>query len=397
MLPIQKKDLSLLNVVSLGIGSIVGAGIFALLGQVILLAGDRTYYAFIIAGVAAIFSGYSYAKLAGRYHSSGGLTAYFHIAFPQKFVSGGLSIIYVLTEAISISMIAKAFGIYITELFNQIPPSDLWVNLLATLLIAGLAFLNMMQASDVGRSETVIVIIKMAILFALVIAAFFQPGLQIHPEAFSGESMDFMRSIGVTFFAYAGYGVITNATPNVKKPQKTIEWAIYLTLIIVMTLYIGLAWVVLNFIPTAHLLVNAETSVADVAHKLLGAGGYAFIYLAAVLAFISGINATFFSIFRISNSLAQQTILPRFMIKRFWREGTLGSVINSALIIFVTLFFDFSSIVNLSSAAYLVSYLGIFAANWKLRTETKSSPTVIVIGSLLMLFILAAFIISLIP
>lgn len=397
MLPIQKKDLNLLNVVSLGIGSIVGAGIFALLGQVILLAGDRTYYAFIIAGVAAIFSGYSYAKLAGRYHSSGGLTAYFHIAFPQKFVSGGLSIIYLLTEAISISMIAKAFGIYITELFNQIPPSDLWVNLLATLLIAGLAVLNMMQASDVGRSETVIVIIKMAILFALVIAAFFQPGLQVHPEAFSGESMDFMRSIGVTFFAYAGYGVITNATPNVKKPQKTIEWAIYLTLIIVMTLYIGLAWVVLNFIPTAHLLVNAETSVADVAHKLLGAGGYAFIYLAAVLAFISGINATFFSIFRISNSLAQQTILPHFMIKRFWREGTLGSVINSALIIFVTIFFDFSSIVNLSSAAYLVSYLGIFAANWKLRTETKSSPTVIIIGSLLMLFILAAFIISLIP
>ena len=88
-------------------------------------------------------------------------------------------------------MIAKAFGIYITELFNQIPPSDLWVNTLAAVLIIGLALLNMMQASDVGRSETVIVIIKVAILFALVFAALFQPGARLHPPAFSRESMDF--------------------------------------------------------------------------------------------------------------------------------------------------------------------------------------------------------------
>ncbi len=219
----SKKDLSLLNVISLGIGSIVGAGIFALLGQVILLAGDHTYHAFFIAGIAAVFSGYSYAKLAGRYHSSGGLTDYFHIAFPEKYVSGTLSAIYLVTEAISISMIAKAFGIYITELFNQIPPSDLWVNTLAAVLIIGLALLNMMQASDVGRSETVIVIIKVAILFALVFAALFQPGARLHPPAFSRESMDFLRSIGVTFFAYAGYGVITNATSDVKNRNKPLS------------------------------------------------------------------------------------------------------------------------------------------------------------------------------
>ena len=89
----NKKDLNLLNVISLGLGSIIGAGIFALLGQVILLAGTKTYLAFIIAGIAAIFSGYSYAKLAGRYPQSGGLTDYFHIAFSTKFVSGGLSLV----------------------------------------------------------------------------------------------------------------------------------------------------------------------------------------------------------------------------------------------------------------------------------------------------------------
>ena len=80
----KKFAMNLPAVVSLGIGSIVGAGIFALLGQVILLAGSRTYYAFIIAGIAAMFSGYSYARLAGRYHNAGGLSEYFHLAFPSR-------------------------------------------------------------------------------------------------------------------------------------------------------------------------------------------------------------------------------------------------------------------------------------------------------------------------
>ena len=84
-----------------------------------------------------------------------------------------------------------------------------------------------------------------------------------------------------------------------------------------MALYISLAWVVLNYIPTAELEANAETSVAEVARKLLGTAGYGFIYVAAVLAFVSGINATFFSIFRISDSLTQQTVFPHFMLKNF--------------------------------------------------------------------------------
>ena len=78
---LKKYGLNLISVTALGIGSVVGAGIFALLGQVIMMAGDQTYYAFIIAGVAALFSGYSYSRLAAAYPDSGGLTDYFHIAF----------------------------------------------------------------------------------------------------------------------------------------------------------------------------------------------------------------------------------------------------------------------------------------------------------------------------
>lgn len=392
----EVKNLDLLNVVSLGLGSIIGAGIFALLGQVILLAGYRTYISFVAAGIAAIFSGYSYAKLAGRFPQSGGLTDYFHIAFKHKFVSGGLTIIYMVASAISISMLAKSFGIYATEFFDQIPPSNLWINVFAVSLVLLLAILNMQSASEVGWAETVIVILKISILLIIIIAAFIHPNLKLPPAPFKHiDDMNFLRSIGVTFFAYAGYGVITNAAANVNKPKRTMALAIYITLGIVMLIYLNLAYVVLNYTPANDLINNTETAVAAVADKLLGKFGYNFLYLAAVLAFISGINATFFSMYRISQTLGKYKVLPHIYIKPLWRNGTVGNALTTLLIIFSIIFMDFSSIVNLSSGAYLMSYIGIFAANWKLRKETNSSPDVILFGSALMTIILIGFIVSL--
>lgn len=392
----QKKDLSLLNVVSLGLGSIIGAGIFALLGQVILLAGHQTYLAFIIAGTAAIFSGYSYAKLAGRYPQSGGLTDYFHIAFKTKFISGGLSLIYMIASAVSIAMLAKSFGIYAVELIKPISNHLLYTNLFAVGITIVLAWLNMQTAADVGWVETFIVILKLSILIIIIAAAYYQSDLQL---AFISskqiEYFDFLRSVGVTFFAYAGYGVITNAAANVHKPKRTMALAIYITLIIVMLVYLNLAYVVLNYTPQSDLLHDPETSIALVANKLLGKWGYYFLYLAAGLAFISGINATFFSMFRISQALGKFHVLPVIYTIPLTKNATYGNALTSFLIILSIIFMDFSSIVNLSSAAFLLSYLGIFAANWKLRKETQSSPEIILFGSALMSVILVGFIVSL--
>ena len=393
----NQKDLNLLNVISLGLGSIIGAGIFALLGQVILLAGTKTYLAFIIAGIAAIFSGYSYAKLAGRYPQSGGLTDYFHIAFSTKFVSGGLSLVYMIASAVSIAMLAKSFGIYAVELIKPIGNHLFYINIFAVGLTLILAWLNMQTAADVGWVETFIVILKISILIVIIGAAYYQPDLKLAaiPTKYV-EHFDFLRSVGVTFFAYAGYGVITNAAANVHKPKRTMALAIYITLIIVMLIYLNLAYVVLNYTPKADLLHDTETAIASVADKLLGHWGYYFLYLAAGLAFISGINATFFSMFRISQALGQFKVLPKIYIIPLTKNATYGNAFTTFLIVLSIIFMDFSSIVNLSSAAFLLSYLGIFAANWKLRKETKSASHVILFGSALMSIILVGFIASLI-
>ena len=392
----KKIDMNLISVVALGIGSIVGAGIFALLGQVLMLSGERVYYAFVIAGIAAMFSGYSYARLAGKYPDSGGLTDYFHIAFPDRLISGTLSLIYMLTSAISVSMMAKSFGIYAAGLFGYPPAALEIVNSAAVVLILIMGFLNMQSAGDVGNTETLLVAVKLFILFGLAIAAFVQVGsapVQAHPLITSDKV--FWGSIGITFFAYAGYGVITNASADVKNPKRTITAAIFITLLVVMALYISLAWMVLTYIPLKELEQNSETAIAHAARMLLGDWGYAALYVAAGLAFVTGISATFFSIFRISRSLAKQNVLPKLYGEKFWRMGTKGNMLTVTLVVLATVLFDFSSIVNLSSGAFLVSYLGIFAANWKLRRETESSAAIILTGAALMVFILITFLMSL--
>ncbi len=382
-------NLNLFSLISLGIGSIVGAGIFALLGQVILTAGSLTYYSFIASGVIAMLCGYSYAKLAAVYPDSGGLTDYFKHAFPQKWISGGLSLLYVITSAISICMLAKSFGIYMEHLLPF--HVDLW----AVAIIVILAAINMAGAGDVGRTETVIVVAKVGILLVLILAAFYQ----FTPPSVAREvipsTKDFLGSVGITFFAYAGFGVLTNAGRDIAHPTKTVPIAIYATLLIVMALYISLAFVVMNFIPEKELYHNIDTAMTIAAKDILGTWGYGLIYLAAILAFISGINATFFSIYRIAQSLGTQRVLPQIYTKTFWRKGTWGNLLSTILIVIATVAFDFSSIVNLASGAYLVSYLGIFVANWVLREKTKPSAILVIGGFVLMVSVFIGFVVSL--
>jgi amino acid transporter len=94
------------SVAAMGVGAMVGAGIFALLGVVGLVAGRETYISFLLGGIVAILSGYTYAKLAARYPDAGGLTAYFHEAFGTGRLSGTLSLTYLITIAVTIALVA---------------------------------------------------------------------------------------------------------------------------------------------------------------------------------------------------------------------------------------------------------------------------------------------------
>jgi amino acid transporter len=287
----------------MGIGSMVGAGIFALLGQAALVAGGETYVAFLIGGGIAALSGYSYAKLAARYPQSGGISEYFDEAFGADRVAGTLTLIYLITLAVTIAMIAKTFGAYAAPLL--LGTSDpFWVGLFGSGILVLLTVLNIGGSGMVGRAELLLVTIKLVILTGLMLAGVAGPHTHqltehLHPGAYA-----IISSVGLTFFAYAGYGMMANAAGSVANPARTIPRAIYLAIAVVTVLYVGLALVVLQNVSPVKLSTHADTSVAQAARPVLGHLGFVAVSFSALLATASAINATLFSAIQIAAALA---------------------------------------------------------------------------------------------
>ena len=256
------KPLGLWNVVSIGIGAMVGAGIFALLGQAALLMEASTWVAFAFGGIVAMFSGYAYARLGASYPSNGGIIDFFRRGLGNGVFSLALSLLYLLTLAVSIAMVARAFGAY---------------------AVAVMTLFNSLSNHAVGRLEVILVGIKMMILLLLIIAGVWslQPAhISVSAPPSSGA---FFSCIGITFLAYAGFGMMANAADKVKDPQVIMPRAFLVAIGVTTLLYISLALVLLSDVSALELEKYADTAVAQAASPLLGHVGYVIVVIGALL------------------------------------------------------------------------------------------------------------------
>ena len=377
-----KEYLSLWSVIALGIGSMVGAGIFALMGQATLMAGKNVYWSFFLGGVAALLSGYTYAKLGSRYPGSGGIMDYFNEAFSHKTLSGALTLIYLGTLVITVALVAKSFGAYASRLFLP----DRAVTIYSTALFASVAILllgalNMGGARAVGKSEVIMVAFKLLILTVLMLASF-GSSVPVGADSIPVKGLDgLLGSVGLTFFAFAGYGMMANTAGNLKNPSKTLPKAIFLAIGLVLALYLILSYVVLSNVPATSLE----------SHTVLGMWGFMAVSVAALIATASAINATMFSMLDISRALARNGQLGAIFKQPFWGHGTEGFFYLLLGILVMTNAFNLVAIANLAGACFLISYLAVFVAHWRLRKETQGNVLLIILGFLLMLFIMGAF------
>ena len=393
--PPKHGPMRLWSVSALGIGSMVGAGIFALLGQAALMAGSDVYLSFAIGGVIALLSGYSYSRLAARFPSSGGIMDYFDRAFPSKVVAGGLSVLYLVTQIVSIAMIAKTFGAYADRLLVGDVSIPLVANMFGSAIVIALVVINMVGSGTVGRIEELLVAAKLIILTALLLAGVpsIDPAMLRNGPTVGSATL--FASVGLTFFAYAGYGMMTNASGHVANPAKTIPRAIFLAISVVIVLYIGLSVIVLGNISPAELARFSSTAVAQAAKPILGNAGFVVVSIGALFATSSAINASIFCALEVSRGLAEKGQLPAVFARAAWGHGTRGLVWSAGAILVMVNLFDLGAIAQVAGATFLIAYLAVFAAHWRLHGEVGGSRILIVGGAALMALVLAAFTISL--
>lgn len=269
----------------------------------------RSPLAFVIGGVVAALSGYSYARLSATYPSGGGIHEFYRLAFGNSVITGWLSLLFLLTLITTTAMIARTFGVYAHRII-PLAPGNVWIPAYAAAIVILLMWVNLAGSRLVGRLAIVLVGIKMTVLAILLVYGLTPAEVsRVESLGFSSPTT-LLGTVGLTFLAYSGYGQITNAADAVERPERTIPLALLMAVSIVAVFYVELAWVALGTVPIAELKLHADTAMAQVAHPLFGPAGVVILALTAMVSTSSTINAQLFSQLQMGARMARCGQLP---------------------------------------------------------------------------------------
>jgi len=377
------KPMGFWAAVSLGIGSMIGAGIFALLGEASAISGSAVYISFFIGGVIALFSGYSLGKLGARYPSSGGIVEYLSQSYGIGIFTGSMSIMLYIAAIVSLSLIAKTFGNY-AILFISDSPSPFWQHLFSIGVVLAFVLLNLKGAKDVATWEKITVAIKFIVLSILSVTGiiFLKPSL-LSPSHYPPTS-DIFFSLAITFFAYEGFRVITNAAEDMPNPEKTLPRAMMTSIILVMILYIAVSFAVFGNLPTDEVIAAKEYALAQAALPIFGHTGYTIVAITALISTASSINANLYAVTNVTYQLAKDGELPSAFGKPIAHSHE-GLIISGLFIIILSLLFDLSDIAAIGSVSILFVHTVTHIGHLKKVTETGASVLMVSLAAMLSL------------
>lgn len=375
----------------LGVGSMVGAGIFALLGEAGAVAGSAVWMSFAIAGVVAALQGYAVAKLGARYPSSGGIVTFLIQGFGRGNLTAITSWLLYFAAIIVTAMVAVSFGSYGSALFFGDDASQIWANVLTTLVVIAVAVINIAGAKFIDRVQSLIVIILLAVfaLFIVVTLAQLDPEL-LAPSTYP-PAADIVSSVALTFFAYLGFTVISFTGDDLPDPKRNLPRAMYLALAITTALYILIALGVFGTLTVQEVIDNGETALAVAAKPALGQAGFAIMAIAALLATSSSVNANLYAATGSTAKLAQSGLFPPVFGQAARVGSTRGLVISTLLVLLLANLVDLTAIASLGSVVALVIFLVTSIAAMRLRAETGSNKWVLVAGITLTAVVLVVF------
>ena len=372
----NKKPIGLWSAIAIGIGGMVGAGIFSILGIATEIAGNLVYVSFIIGGGIALLSAYSYAKLGSKYPSAGGPVEFLIRGFGDGILSGGFNFLLYFGYVIALSVYAEAFGYYAATFLSS-HPSPATATILAIFIILIFTFINFLGAKAVGKSETLIVAIKVGILVTFAIVGFFFVKISLLSVSHLIPIGNVFTGAAVLFLGYEGFGLITNTADDIDNPQKNIPRALYLAVILAMVLYVAVSIAVVGNLPLPEIAQAADYALAAAAEPFAGAIGFTIIAIAALFSTSSAINATLYGGANVSYLMAKKGELPKFFNRKSWHDSREGLLITSATVILLILFLNLSNVAMLGSSIFLLVYAGVSLSHLKLYKKTDANKYII--------------------
>ncbi|HWS45958.1 MAG TPA: APC family permease, partial [Acidimicrobiia bacterium] len=325
------RQLSIRQAAFIGVGAMVGAGIFSLLGAAGEVAGAAVWLSFALAGGVAMLQGYSFSKLGARYPSAGGLLEYVKRGWGDGHFTGILAWLILATNAIVTAMVAVSFGSYASSAVADSNTS--WAKFFAVAIIIVMSLLNIAGSQAVARAQTVVVIVVIGILsvFAIVTLVNMDP----HLLAFSGYPpvKDIISSVALTFFAFLGFGVVTFTAKDLAEPKRQLPRAMFLALGIATVIYIAVALGVFGTLTVHEVIASGGTAIAVAAQPVLGRAGYWLMSITALFATAGATNAGLYPAAGLCEEMATTGQFPPVLGRRFNGRAPAGLILTALIAI----------------------------------------------------------------
>jgi amino acid transporter len=393
----KKNSLSLTGAISLGTGVMIGAAIFALLGQVAELSGSLFPIAFLVGAIIAGFSAYAYIKMSNAYPSAGGIAMYLKKAYGKGIITAVAALLMAFAMVINQSLVARTFGSYTMQLFdgNQ---HDFWIPLLGVILLIITFLINISGNKVIDRVSFVMAIVKVGGIAIFAIGGLWAAGFsfgEVVPKEISGNYSigSYLGALALSILAYAGFTTITNSGEEIVKPHKNVGRAIWISLIICTIVYLLVAFAVSVNLSVPKIIETKDYSLAEAARPAFGKYGLWFTVGIAIIATVSSVLANVFAISRMTAMLTEMKLIPH---RHFGMPGNLQQhMLTYTIVIAITLtiFFDLSRIASLGAIFYLIMDVIIQWGVFKyLRKEIKANGAILLATIVLDLVVLAAFI-----
>ena len=392
----EQNKISLTGAISIGIGGMVGGGIFAVLGLSVSLAQGGVPVSFLVAGLIAFLTAYSYAKLSITYPDSGGTVRFINEGFGTGVFSGGLNNMLWVSYIIMLALYGSAFGSYASSLISITGNTVIDQKIFIAAIILISTFINYYSIKIVGEVESIAVIIKLFILLVFVAVGFWGLSSNDNFDQLNMENwespLQLVAAGMVIFVAYEGFELIANSAPDITNPKKNISRAYYFSVGFVILLYLAIAVVTVGSLDFAAIATAQDYALAEAAKPKFGQAGFTIIAIAAIISTFSAINATLLGGSRVNYEVAEDKELPSEFTRTLWGKP-IGLAIISATSVLLAVSVDLESISTSGSVGFLLIFAMVNLVGYKKAKEINGKKIISLIAAILCF---AAFIILLI-
>lgn len=367
-----KKSLSLPLLIFYGVGTMLGMGIYVLLGKIIGKAGLLTPVAFLIASVVALFSGLSFGELSARIPKSAGEMNFVHKAFHKRGLSLTIGWLIVLSGIVSTATAVNGYVGYVHVFFSQIPG---WMIIIGIVSILGVIAAR--GITETAVTITVITLIEVAgLLFIIFVSGDTLATLPEHWEEMV-PSMDSAVWFGaiipaafLAFYDFIGFEDMANISEEAKNPKRDMPIALLVSVLIVAVFYLIIATI------GSLAAVNLAESEAPLAALLETQGeGYGkIISIIALIAMINGVMVQLVMGSRVLYGMAEKKMAPQFFYKLNPKTRTpiLATVFMVVFVIILGLSFDLTSLAKASNYILITVFIMCNLSLWVIKRRNPN-------------------------